>query len=42
MNAIEDTPLGRKLGRFVSLTEFELAVLARLHARRRIFVAGRD
>lgn len=36
------SPLIRKLSAFVALSETELAVLARLHGRRRSFVAGRD
>lgn len=36
------SPLTRKLSAFVALSEAELAVLARLHGRRRSFVAGRD
>jgi len=39
---IADSPLTRKLGAFVQLTEVELATLADLHRRRRRFVAGRD
>jgi CRP-like cAMP-binding protein len=42
LNAIENSPLARKLSAFVTLTERELAVLERLHQRRRSFVAGRD
>ena len=42
MHAIETSPLTRKLSAFVTLSESELAVLARLHQRRRTFVAGRD
>lgn len=42
MNAIESSPLTRKLSAFVALSEAELAVLDRLHQRRRSFVAGRD
>jgi CRP-like cAMP-binding protein len=40
--AIEDSPLTRKLSAFVALSSKELAVLARLHQRRRSFVVGRD
>ena len=36
------SPLARKLGSFVALTDVELTVLDRLHTRRRKFVAGRD
>ena len=39
---MHSTPLVRKLSRFVALSETELSVLERLHARRRNFVAGRD
>jgi CRP-like cAMP-binding protein len=39
---IENTPLVRKLGAFVALSDPELSVLASLHKRRRTFVAGRD
>lgn len=39
---IENTPLVRKLGAFVTLSDLELSVLASLHKRRRTFVAGRD
>ena len=39
---IGDSPLARKLGAFVELSETELATLADLHRRRRRFVAGRD
>jgi len=39
---IENTPLVRKLGAFVALSEAELSVLDTLHERRRTFVAGRD
>ncbi|PKP75273.1 MAG: Crp/Fnr family transcriptional regulator [Alphaproteobacteria bacterium HGW-Alphaproteobacteria-6] len=42
MIAIGQSPLARKLGAFVALSEAELAILARLHERRRTFVAGRD
>ncbi len=36
------SPLARKLGNFVALSEAELAVLDTLHRRRRSFAAGRD
>lgn len=36
------SPFARKLGAFVALSEIEFAVLDRLHARRRVFRAGRD
>ncbi|MDF0601907.1 Crp/Fnr family transcriptional regulator [Psychromarinibacter sp. C21-152] len=42
MTPAEHSPLIRKLSAFVALSEVELAVLARLHRRRRTFVAGRD
>ena len=42
MITIEDSPLTKKLSAFVALSSKELAVLARLHHRRRFFVAGRD
>lgn len=42
MKSVELSPLTRKLSAFVALSEAELAVLARLHRRRRTFVAGRD
>ena len=36
------SPLARKLGNFVALSDAELQVLDSLHQRRRSFVAGRD
>lgn len=36
------SPLARKLSAFVSLSDAELAVLAGLHWRRKVFLAGRD
>lgn len=42
MSAIANSPLTRKLSAFVALSSKELAVLERLHQRRRSFVAGRD
>ncbi len=42
MSAIVNTPLARKLGAFVALSESELGLIERLHQRRRKFVAGRD
>ncbi|NBC19864.1 MAG: helix-turn-helix domain-containing protein [Alphaproteobacteria bacterium] len=36
------SPLAQKLSCFVDLSDAELAVLASLHARRRIFTPGRD
>jgi CRP-like cAMP-binding protein len=42
VTAIHSSPLTRKLSAFVALSEVELAVLERLHERRRIFAVGRD
>uniref|UniRef100_UPI003568DCB8 Crp/Fnr family transcriptional regulator n=1 Tax=Thioalkalivibrio sp. TaxID=2093813 RepID=UPI003568DCB8 len=42
MNTTANSPLTRKLSSFVALSEAELAVLERLHQRRRSFPAGRD
>lgn len=42
LNAIKNSLLVRKLSAFVALSETELAVLERLHQRRRTFVFGRD
>jgi CRP-like cAMP-binding protein len=42
MTSVEHSPLTRKLSAFVALSDVELAVLERLHQRRRSFVAGRD
>lgn len=42
MTIAADSPLARKLSAFVALSEVELAVLDRLHRRRRSFAAGRD
>lgn len=42
MNDVHKTPLARKLGAYVALTEAELDILKTLHARRRKFVMGRD
>ena len=39
---IPGSPLARKLGAFVALSEEDLATLERLHARRRRFSAGAD
>ena len=39
---IKTSPLTRKLSAFVALSEAELAVLERLHQRRKSFPAGRD
>ena len=36
------SPLARKLGTFVSLSDPELAILANLHGRRKSYSAGRD
>ena len=40
--SIKMSPLARKLGTFVALSDAELALLERLHQRRREFVAGKD
>jgi CRP-like cAMP-binding protein len=42
LTAIHESPIARKLGAFVALSETELAVLDDLHSRRRTFAAGRD
>jgi CRP-like cAMP-binding protein len=42
MTSVEHSPLTRKLAAFVALSDVELAVLERLHQRRRSFVARRD
>lgn len=42
MTAIDESPIARKLGAFVALSETELSVLGDLHRHRRTFVAGRD
>ncbi|MFD2192341.1 Crp/Fnr family transcriptional regulator [Pistricoccus aurantiacus] len=42
MNTIANSPLVAKLSAFVALSEDDLAILERLHQRRRTFVAGRD
>ncbi|GGD18216.1 Crp/Fnr family transcriptional regulator [Aquisalinus flavus] len=42
MLRIASTPLARKLGAFVALSEAELSVLDKLHQRRRSIKAGRD
>lgn len=42
MKSIERSPLTQKLSAFVALSESELAVLERLHQRRRTFAAGLD
>jgi CRP-like cAMP-binding protein len=39
---MKNTPLVRKLGTFVALSDVELSVIETLHKRRRTFVAGRD
>ncbi len=39
---IENSPLARKLGTFVALSDEDLSMLDRLHQRRRCFVAGVD
>ncbi len=42
MHAFETSPLTKKLAAFVALSGNDHAVLARLHQKRRSFVAGRD
>ncbi len=42
MNFTESSPLTRKLSAFVELSSKELAILERLHQRKRTFAAGRD
>lgn len=42
MTSIQTSPIARKLGAFVALSQEELAVLDDLHRRRRTFIAGRD
>jgi CRP-like cAMP-binding protein len=42
VTAIHESPIARKLGAFVALSDTELSVLDDLHRRRRTFVAGRD
>ncbi len=42
MKSVEHSPLSRKLSAFASLSKPELAMVERLHQRRRFFVAGRD
>jgi CRP-like cAMP-binding protein len=37
-----ESPLARKLGAYVELSEEELAILQDLHKRRRVFASGRD
>jgi CRP-like cAMP-binding protein len=39
---IQNSPLARKLGTFVALSDEDLAMLDRLHQRRRTFAAGVD
>jgi CRP-like cAMP-binding protein len=39
---VQDSPLARKLGAYVALSDIEFAVLADLHKRRRTFPAGQD
>lgn len=39
---VSNSPLARKLGAFVSLSDPELAILDNLHGRRKNFSAGRD
>jgi CRP-like cAMP-binding protein len=40
--SIQDSPLARKLGAFVVLSDVELTVMSDLYRRRRAFPAGRD
>jgi CRP-like cAMP-binding protein len=40
--SLEDSPLARKLGAFVALSEQELSVLQGFHQRRKTFETGRD
>jgi CRP-like cAMP-binding protein len=40
--SMADSPLARKLGAFVALSELELSVLQRFHQRRKTFDTGRD
>ena len=42
MMKIKDSPITQKLAAFVALSAPELAVLDRLHQRRRSFSTGRD
>jgi CRP-like cAMP-binding protein len=42
MVSAQQSPLTRKLSAFIVLSEVELAVLDRLHQRRRTFLAGQD
>ncbi len=42
LSGIQESPIARKLGAFVVLSDEELSVLDELHRRRRTFVAGRD
>ena len=42
MTAIHESPIARKLGAFVALSDAELSVLDELHRRRRTFLVGRD
>jgi CRP-like cAMP-binding protein len=42
LSTIEDTPLARKLGAFVALSEKEFAVLESFYKRRKTIVAGSD
>ena len=39
---VQDSPLTKKLGVFVSLSDSDMSVLAGLHRRRRTFPAGHD
>ncbi len=42
MNSVEQSPLAKKLAAFAELSKTELAVLSKLHKRRKIFSAGCD
>lgn len=42
MKDIQNSPLTRKLGAFVALTDAELSILSELYQRRKIFSAGHD
>ncbi len=42
MTKVENIPLSRKLSAFVALSKADLAVIERLHRRRRSFASGRD
>ena len=42
LTGIQASPIARKLGAFVALSDVELSVLDDLHHRRRTFAAGHD